>query len=92
MNQLSSEIASKIITNIEKFFQMVQRANTFEAVPFYVCTNKKNLKMDCKYIRIKNVESFDIYHCIQEDIVEYYIRTHNNLPNCVDCEFYETNK
>jgi hypothetical protein len=86
---LSNEQSAQFLLKLDKFFNIYKRVNTIEAMPFPVSASEKNLRKDCQFIRVKNVDTFNIFHCIQEELVEKYIVTNNNLSNCIDCPFYK---
>jgi len=83
-----SSKAAQFLLEVDKFFNVAKRYVDIEAMPFYVSTNKKNLKLDCQFIRTKNVEGNEIFHCVQEEMVEHYILTNCNVANCINCPYY----
>jgi hypothetical protein len=77
------------LTKVNRFFSLLDKIDTINAVPFYITIKHENMHMDCKMMRQKTLNDKSIsYCCIQPDNIDYYARTNHMLVTCIGCEFY----
>jgi hypothetical protein len=82
----------KILFNIERYFNFIEKCNETVAVPFYISATKLN--KDCIHMFVDKLkgENTEIFYCNEDEYITQYAATGAKLVSCNSCPFYKRKK